>query len=68
LAPFLGISVGLFLLYLFGWLTASLFTLIATAHASSCVGDFYFLYLIAKAPAKSCVEDTEVGLNIYQGE
>ena len=68
LAPFLGISVGLFLFYLFGWLTASLFILIAAAHAASCVGDFYFLFLIVKAPANSCVEDTEVGLNIYQGE
>jgi len=49
-------------------LTASLFTLIAAAHAASCVGDFYFLFLIVKAPTNSRVEDTEVGLNIYQGE
>ncbi|QQU17754.1 DUF3267 domain-containing protein [Enterococcus casseliflavus] len=68
LAPFLGISVGLFLFYLFGWLTASLFTLIAAAHAASCVGDFYFLFLIVRAPVNSCVEDTEVGLNIYHEE
>ena len=44
------------------------FIYLATFHASACVGDFYWIYLIFKAPRKAWVEDTEVGINFYLKE
>ena len=37
------------------------FVWLASFHGSACIGDFYFCYLVTKAPAHSYVEDTEQG-------
>ncbi|GCF94820.1 transcriptional regulator [Enterococcus florum] len=68
LAPFVLITLGLFGAYLASGLSRGAFVLIAAIHAGACVGDFYWIYLLLKAPAKTLVKDTEVGLNLYKKE
>jgi len=65
LAPFVLLTSGLVVLYLMNLLSASLFIFLASMHASGCVGDFYFTYLILRAPKNSWIEDTEQGINFY---
>ncbi|WP_192988286.1 DUF3267 domain-containing protein [Carnobacterium mobile] len=65
MAPFITITLLLFLMYLFCLIPPYAFIWLASIHASTCVGDFYFSYLVIKAPKNSYVEDTEQGINIY---
>lgn len=68
LAPFVLISLGLLACYALGLLSEASFILIATMHAVSCVGDFYYAYLLLIKYRKQAirVEDTPTGLMIYQ--
>lgn len=66
LAPFFFISISLMILYLLGFLSIYAFVFLASIHASACIGDFYWIYLILKAPPKTIVEDTDVGISFYQ--
>ncbi|BCP57904.1 hypothetical protein SUT007_13620 [Streptococcus parasuis] len=68
LAPFVVISLGLTVVAGLGWMSMSLYLMLATLHAASCSGDFYYTYLlfIRFAKANIAVEDTETGLIIYQ--
>ncbi|MGM0216012.1 DUF3267 domain-containing protein [Enterococcus sp. AZ109] len=64
-APFVLITLGLTGAYLLGILPSNIYILFAAVHGGACVGDFYWCWLIAKTPAKSLVEDTEVGIDFY---
>ncbi|HEM4069884.1 TPA: DUF3267 domain-containing protein [Streptococcus suis] len=68
LAPFVVISLGLTIVAVFWEMDVSLYLMLATMHAASCVGDFYYTYLLLVKFAKGniAVEDTETGLIIYQ--
>lgn len=66
LAPFLLISLSLTILVLLGILAPITYVALGSIHASSCVGDFYFIWLLIKAPKSCLVEDTEQGINFYQ--
>ncbi|NQP64501.1 DUF3267 domain-containing protein [Streptococcus suis] len=68
LAPFVMISLGLTVVAGLGWMSMSLYLMLATLHAASCSGDFYYTYLLLIRFAKGniAVEDTETGLIIYQ--
>ncbi len=65
LAPFILITTGLFLLLSFDFMTRSSFVLYASLHASACVGDFYWVYLLARFKGEILVEDTEEGMKVY---
>lgn len=65
LAPFTLITLALFIIYVLGGISAYVFVYLAALHASGCVGDFYWMYLIIKAPEEAYVEDTEIGINFY---
>lgn len=65
LAPFVLITVILWLLYAYREISPYAFVWLASFHGSACIGDFYFCYLVTKAPAHSYVEDTEQGINFY---
>lgn len=68
LAPFVVISLGLTMLAGLGIMNITLYFMLATMHAASCAGDFYYAYLLLVKFAKEniAVEDTETGLIIYQ--
>ncbi|HEL2057521.1 TPA: DUF3267 domain-containing protein [Streptococcus suis] len=68
LAPFVLISLGLTMLVGFGMMNIILYFMLATMHAASCAGDFYYVYLLLVkfAKEKIAVEDRETGLIIYQ--
>ncbi len=68
IAPFVLITFSLWLALELNNLEPIVFIYLATFHASACVGDFYWIYLIFKAPRKAWVEDTEVGINFYLKE
>ena len=65
LAPFVLITLILWLLYAYREISPYAFVWLASFHGSACIGDFYFCYLVTKAPAHSYVEDTEQGINFY---
>lgn len=65
LAPFVLITLGLFLLNRIGWISGFSFVFLASFHAAACVGDFYWIYLVMRAPKNSYIEDTEKGINFY---
>lgn len=65
LAPFALITIILFILYLLGVASSHAFVWLASLHASSCAGDFYFSSLIVNLPSESYIEDTEKGINFY---
>ncbi|RRD32589.1 DUF3267 domain-containing protein [Streptococcus minor] len=68
LAPFVLISLALTFGLMIGWISAPFYILLASTHAASCVGDFYYAYLLLVKFAKVDirVEDTETGILIYQ--
>lgn len=66
LSPFIFITTTLCLLYYFGIISHSLFISLTALHASSCVGDFYWGLLIIRATKHAQIEDTDVGIKIYQ--
>lgn len=66
LEPFVLNTLFLYVLYHLRLLNPYPFVLLASIHASACVGDFYFSYLIVKAPKNSLVEDTEQGISFYK--
>lgn len=39
--------------------------LLLVVHAAACIGDFYWCYLLLKAPKNILVEDTEKGMTLY---
>lgn len=62
----LGPFIGLTLLYLaIGLVYPSVAYQLFAIHTAGCVGDFYYVYLLAKKPKKVWVEDTEVGISFY---
>lgn len=65
-APFVLISLGLTISYVAGILPGSNYVFVAAIHGACCVGDFYWVYLILRAPKDSLIEDTEVGIDFYQ--
>lgn len=68
LAPFLMITLGLTIVFWFGKLFASSYVLLASVHGAGCIGDFYFTYLVLRAPRNAFIEDTEQGISFYQNE
>ncbi|HEL9629989.1 TPA: DUF3267 domain-containing protein [Streptococcus suis] len=68
LAPFVVISLVLTMVAGFGMMNIILYFMLATMHAASCAGDFYYTYLLLFkfANGNIAVEDTETGLIIYQ--
>lgn len=66
MAPFIVITLCLFFLYMSHQISSYDFVGLASIHAASCLGDFYFSYLVIRAPEKSYVEDTEQGINLYR--
>ena len=68
LAPFVLISLALTLGLALGWLSDTLYVVLAACHAAGCVGDFYYAYLLLVkfARADIRIEDTETGIFIYQ--
>lgn len=68
LAPFYMISIGLTVAAMLGWLDATSYLLLASMHGASCMGDFYYGYLLLAKFSKAniLVEDTKNGLMIYQ--
>lgn len=65
LAPFVLISSALMGYALFSLNTSVPLIFLASCHAASCVGDFYWVYLISKQGGNIRVQDTEVGMSIY---
>ncbi len=68
LAPFIVNSLLLTLLLALGWLPAFYYIFLASLHAAGCVGDFYYVYVLAwkHRSHKILVEVTENGLKIFQ--
>ncbi|AKR13171.1 MULTISPECIES: DUF3267 domain-containing protein [Bacillus cereus group] len=63
--PFIIISLLLFCLNFVNILTDNLFILIATLHGISCIGDFYWIYILRKYDnRKYKVVPTKKGINI----
>lgn len=65
IAPFILITTGLLLLFSLGLITKIFFIFYTAIHASSCVGDFYFIFLLSRFKGNILVEDTEKGMNVY---
>lgn len=63
--PFIIISALLSIISLFGIDSTFLYLLFA-CHTSGCVGDFYYCYLLTRKKGKIYIEDTEVGIDIYE--
>lgn len=68
LAPFVLITLILYVVTYRQFLPVPIFVIIASMHAASCVGDFYWCYLLIRAPRNTYVEDTEEGMNLYKKE
>ena len=68
LAPFVLISLALTLIYALHILTAASYIVLASFHAAGCAGDFFLAATILQQKGEIAVEDTEVGINIYQKE
>lgn len=68
LAPFFLISLALTLIYALHILTATSYIVLASFHAAGCAGDFFLAVAILQQKGEIAVEDTEVGINIYQKE
>lgn len=68
LAPFVLISLALTLIYGLHILTAASYIVLASFHAAGCAGDFFLAATILQQKGDIAVEDTEVGINIYQKE
>lgn len=66
LAPFTLITLGLFILLLLRVMPVFYFVLMAAVHGASCIGDFYWIWLLIRAPKDALVEDTEQGINFYE--
>lgn len=66
LAPFILITSVLFTCYMLNVLPKTMFIFIAALHAGACVGDFYWVWLIAKSPKGCLIEDTDKGIDFYQ--
>lgn len=68
IAPFILISLFLTILYSLNIITSLVYIGLASMHASGCVGDFYYLYLLFVKYLKKdiLVEDTLSGLIIYE--
>lgn len=64
--PFIINSALLTVAYTFTSQSVSQYVLLATAHAVACVGDFYYIWVILRAPRGALVEDTETGLTIWR--
>lgn len=65
LAPFILISSALILLFAFNVTSAAFFIIVASMHAASCVGDFYWVMLLFNRPNTILVQDTETGMSVY---
>lgn len=68
LAPFVVLSTLFTIALIFDVFELVEYIIIATVHASACVGDFYWIYLLKDEPKTVKVEDTEKGMNVYRGE
>jgi len=66
LAPFILITSVLFTCYMLNVLPKTMFIFIAALHAGACVGDFYWVWLVATSPKGCLIEDTDKGIDFYQ--
>lgn len=62
---FVIITIALISVYILGWLPSFPFQLLAGTHAGMCIGDFYYLLLLVKAPKDAKIEDTPSEMKIY---
>ncbi|WP_162921743.1 DUF3267 domain-containing protein [Listeria costaricensis] len=53
--------VGFFLWGMNYWVVLFIFA----CHTSGCIGDFYYVYLLVKAPKGTKIEDTDYGIALY---
>ena len=65
LAPFILITTGLFVLLSFQFISGFSFVSYASLHASACIGDFYWVFLLSRFKGEILVEDTEEGMRVY---
>lgn len=66
IAPFIFIASFLIILFMLKMISVFFFVCLASIHTAGCVGDFYWIYLLVKAPKNALIEDTEVGINFYE--
>lgn len=66
IAPFIIITMILIITLYLGVLPKFFFFILATLHAGSCVGDFYWVLKMIQAPKKSKIETTDKGIIIYE--
>lgn len=65
LAPFILISSALIILVALDFIPILFFIPVASMHAASCVGDFYWVLILVLKPKTIRVQDTESGMSVY---
>ncbi|MBC1543117.1 DUF3267 domain-containing protein [Listeria cossartiae] len=65
LAPFIFVTIGLTLLFLFGVIPSTFYIFLVSFHGAGCTGDFYWAWVLFKSSKDTIIEDTEVGINLY---
>lgn len=66
LAPFVLISIGYNLLYRYYNVALVSYALLAGLHGASCIGDFYYMWLMIQHSETTHVEDTDEGIKLYR--
>ncbi|MGX2945098.1 DUF3267 domain-containing protein [Enterococcus alishanensis] len=66
ISPFIIVSLLLVVAFALNMLSLFVFLFLATIHGSGCIGDFYYIVLILKAPKGSLIEDTPIGISFYK--
>ncbi|WHZ32482.1 DUF3267 domain-containing protein [Desemzia incerta] len=65
LAPFVFLTLLLTLLFYLEWITPFMYISLASIHAGACVGDFYYILLLIRAPKNIVVEDTSIEMSMF---
>ena len=68
LAPFVIITLALYLCMIASLISPYFFILLAPLHGSACVGDFYMTIKLMREDKDVLVEDTETGFSLYKKE
>lgn len=66
LAPFVFLTFFFALLTYLNLISAIVFVVLGVVHTGACIGDFYYSYLLVNTPGKVIMEDTEMGIKIFQ--
>lgn len=65
-SPFIIVSLLLIGAFVLNILSLFVFLFLTSIHGSGCIGDFYYVFLLLKAPKGSLIEDTPVGISFYK--